>query len=107
MTPLNLDLSRKIYELVGEYETDKYWVDYDDTGPHLSETGLIPKYPYQTCFPAPTFSELIRILPRIGEKLDWRSHLEMHSQKLLEKFMLATTDQKGMEAVEAYLEKLI
>ena len=75
MTTLSLDTSKKIYELIGEYETEKIWVTWADPdgiehGPDIwlvSDLVGLKEGEYD-CSPAYGFSELIRILPKIALK---------------------------------------
>lgn len=71
LAPLTLETSRKVYELIGPFDTQIInmkgvagWREYrvDDAIRLLMKNGT---YPW---LPRPNFAEIIRILPRIGEK---------------------------------------
>lgn len=63
-TPLSLEASKAIYDLVGDYPTEKSLPICDEPGCNR------PNCEHGEYFiPRPTFSELIRILPKIGEKI--------------------------------------
>lgn len=100
MTTLNLEASKKVYELLG------------DT--YASEREYSPQEGYNTggfVYPRLNFSELIRLLPKIGEKKGWsedvwdsnRINLRRMSHILAEIYMLAPTEERGMEEVSKYL----
>lgn len=133
MTQASLELSRKIYELVGEYETELRWTktgyagdDYRLRKPH---NGICaPRHK----FPAPNFAELIRILPKIGEKKDsfeavavceecgeaqsssktcehepeWENMIA-RAHYIVNLYMSAHSEPEGMQEVEKYLLPLL
>jgi len=103
MTTLSLEASKKVYEIVGEYETlDMEKVDGD-------------VFPDKEWIPRPNFAELIRVLPKIGEKKGWpETHFckgEISACSVTEDiactYMLASTEPEGMKAVEEYLLNLL
>lgn len=111
MTTASLELSRKIYELVGEYETEEFYEDNDGwTNAQTGEHDYIPR---------PNLAELIRILPKIGEKKGWDENARIagfpiESMKIFERinnivlgYMFAPTEPEGMKAVEDYLLRLL
>lgn len=120
MTTLSLETSKKIYELVGEYETEKSWTKHFRINDALCTAVHIPegrfnllKAGYEVT-PAPTFSELIRILPKIGEKKGYKMDVFSSglntfklASDLTDMYMDAPTEEEGMEAVEEYLKKLL
>lgn len=99
MTTLSLEASKKVYEIVGEYETEECH-DADD-GWTNEVTG---KHEY---IPRPNFAELVRVLPKIirAKRPEWRVNdsIGMYA----EKYALAPTEPEGMAAVETYLMKLL
>ena len=135
MTTASLELSKKIYELIGEHETEKIW-----TKPTTEEESPVEIFDRKDGYvlvgrwsnaieagfewlPSPSFSELIRTLPKIGERAKWRKIdgvsveemaklLNMKWQdlevgKLAELYMSAPTEPEGMKAVENYLLPLL
>jgi len=129
MTTLSLEASKRVFELIGEYETDNRHNDslpkntkkYLGSGIHVTDP-LSHSCRRQGCAPAPTFAELIRVLPRIGEKKGWAEYRLTLSEGEKSKdigeagvtamnmgleYMSAPTEPKGMAEVEEYLMKLI
>jgi len=120
---LSLETSKKIYELVGEYGTEWKWERITDknTGEWLLWEKLRTPFNDEICeyfgiaherYPAPTFSELLRILPKIAEKKgDWSwanfSHIRDRAADLCEKYYSAPTEPEAMAAVDKYLSKLL
>jgi len=113
MTHASRELSRRIFDLVGPYETEmiymkgvngwqKYRID-EGIKPLLNN----PQYPW---YPLPNFAEVIRILPRLlGKPRDWYDRQDVKSwlRDILYNYMEAPTEPEGMAAVESYLMKLI
>lgn len=119
---LSLSCSKKIYELLGEtYETENKWFKRDaavaisdywvpplnwTTPEDMKET---KSEPYK--YPAPTFSETIRLLPKIGEKagLDGygKESIGTVSEKCMLLFQEAPSEEEGMKRVSDYLEALL
>lgn len=111
---LDRDVAEKIYELVGEHETENEYR-------HLTFDiyQLIRRKKKYTgislgCFPAPDFSETIRILPNIGGKKGWerdevtnKISMRRVSHILAEIYMLAPTAEEGMKNVSDYLRRII
>lgn len=118
MNTLSLEASKKVYEIVGEYETEKCWLTHDDVS-RLELSSCIINYLGDlggvVWSPAPNFAELIRVLPNIGEKKGWpETHFckgEISACSVTEDiactYMLASTEPEGMKAVEDYLMKLL
>jgi len=112
---LSISLSRRLKELVGEVETQfSHCIslpgNFQPMEP-MDVDGFDDEWleNFSEVIPAPSFSELIRLLPAIGEKLGWSSHeiQDKHLSILAVQYMVAPTPQEGMEKVEAYLEKLL
>lgn len=117
MTPLSLEPSKRIHALIGDYETEKRWREYDVPGssvnlePTNDRLRLVTKQNY----PAPTFAELLRVLPRIGEMKGWTKAHRLQDiptisnvrNKLSRLYSCATTGEQGMKDVENYLMKLL
>jgi len=121
---LSLSCSKKIYELLGEtYETENKWFKRDaavatsdywipplnwTTPEDMKET---KSEPYK--YPAPTFSETIRLLPRLikhmptHERMPLDAEISTHSGIILHNFMHAPTEEEGMKHVSDYLEALL
>lgn len=107
---LSLSCSKKLYELLGDtYETKYYHVNDAITGERL---------------PAPSFSETIRLLPKIAEKKGWApffaariaslrvlmqdaKQVETVASHCVELYIHAYTEEEGMEQVSNYLEALL
>jgi hypothetical protein len=110
MTTLSLEASKKVYEIVGEYETEK--LRTNDTG-YIHEE--LPSCRIGIdCYPAPNFPEMIRVLPKIGEKMCWNSGFGRTGTCLIDVlynmsiiYMNAPTEPEGMQAVEEYLLNLL
>ena len=122
---LSLSCSKKIYELLGEtYETENKWFKRDaavaisdywvpplnwTTPEDMKET---KSEPYK--YPAPTFSETIRLLPKIAEKKGWTPSNPLEKSTELDRtanecvwiYMTANTETEGMAEVSEYLEKI-
>lgn len=92
MTTLSLETSRKIHDLIGDYETCEWHEVADDRDPHRPHERI----------PTPNFSELIRILPKIGEGKDW-GNIYNSAYLLVDKYMDAVDEKEGMKAVERRL----
>lgn len=88
---LSLSCSWKIYGLLGDtYLTQARW--------------QLP----EECPPAPSFSETIRLLPRIAEKKGWQEYeCPLFFQDVGAIYMSAPTEEEGMERVSNYLEALL
>jgi len=106
---LSLKTSQKLYELLGECETEKCW--HNEKLKHGAFTVGMDDLVY----PAPSFQELIRLLPRIGEKKEWPLFLpdygvpsiNGYGMVLLGLYMHAQNESEAMEAVDEYLAKLL
>lgn len=113
MTVLSLETSKKVYELCGDIKTEMTYAynldgEYDllrndDVQEHLA--GDVP---------AISFSELIRLLPKIGEKKGWRVGGARAAGQLVNKlvritalYVNAPTEPEGMAAVESYLLSIL
>lgn len=131
MTTLSLIASKKVFEIVGPYETDYSHTSFRNISSPKEQHGMflhqivltddveeMMERSYLKDFavtPAPTFSELIRVLPKIGEKKGWpETHFckgEISACSVTEDiacaYMLASTEPEGMKAVEEYLLKLL
>lgn len=110
MTTLSLEASRKIFELIGKYETERRWI-------YTGKWKVVKPRVYDTektihsseGFPAPTFSELIRVLPRIGEKKGWEPIKQVSdiARWMLFTFMTTHSEPQAMRDIETYLEKIL
>lgn len=117
MPTINLETSRKIFELVGEYETEKswHWRDGDLTDSWVDDwedlSNELELHIEQ--LPAPDFGELIRVLPKIEEeKKDWglkalKPNAYEYGRVLLGLYMHADSPEAGMIACDEYLAKLL
>lgn len=121
MTCLSLEPSKLIHAVIGDFETENEWFK-----PHWNEDRWILQRRHKEDdggtgdYPAPTFAELIRVLPRIGEKKGWSDKITTNKYgeildsevwqkvcKIVAKYMDAPTELEGMKAVEEYLMKLL
>jgi hypothetical protein len=111
---LSLKTSQKLYELLGECETEKLWArwtdpDGKDSGWYVdwAENVRMMKEGEYDWYPAFSFSELIRLLPRITDTFNiWTEYtLPTISKELLDLYMLAPSEKAGMELVDERLAK--
>ena len=109
----SLEFSRKIYEIIGEQETEYRWlVGGKLSGETYSELMKSKERRYCTAdsafcaFTAYTFGELLRVMPLIGkeESFDVKTSLVETCAFLYAK---APTPEQGMKDVEAYLEQYL
>ncbi len=113
MTTLSLEASKKVYEIVGEYETESFWTQYASNARkgtwHVSRPINWRKDAHK--IQAPNFAELIRVLSKIGEKRDGYNDEEdwvtLAYVEVTRAYMGAPTEPEGMAAVETYLMKLL
>lgn len=114
-TPLDLETSRAIFELVGWYETEKYW---ERTMGQVSPEWRLNDR--KSCYlkdmeyiPAPIFGEALRILTKIIPKMNdrWRMpvkiEIEHHAAALSGMYVSAPTEPQAMRDVGKYLIKLL
>lgn len=119
MTTLSLPTSRKIFELIGEYETEKVWSipnpgrAANGTERKALEESTIEVYSRKTkwgskfdSIPTPTFAELIRVLPKIAEKKEWFG-CQLETERLTRLYQNAPTEPDAMLQVNKYLDKLL
>lgn len=113
MSTLSLKASQSIFEIVGNYETEKVWnrTTERDGKPFwvLSDSNPHNVYHY---LPAPNFAELVRILKKLQDttknnevwKVAW---VKMISTNLVEAYISGKTEPEGMAAAEVYLMNLL
>lgn len=138
MTTLSLEASKKVFDLIGEYGTENYWgkwclhsrfCDREPIELHkegemkLDSVGDADSFSHgKDDIPAPTFAELIRVLPRISDTKKWTSHngkiqginrikvkggvSEMIAHMTMI-YMYAPSEPQGMKEVEKYLMELL
>lgn len=117
MIVISLEASKKLYELLGDtYETRfKWYHPWLTTGvPEIRLSGKVPKiinYLFGDV-PAPVFSELLRLLPKIGEAKGWEyeegclgQEIQLLCECISEIWMLAPTEEEGISEVGEYLLK--
>ena len=99
---LSLECSKKLYTLLGEYETEQRISPENTCGSCYENESHIP---FGQCIPNPNFAETIRLVNQIASKSD----LDPHDlfEKLGALYMLAPTPEEGMERVSEYLMKLL
>lgn len=113
MTTLSLEASKKVFEIVGEYETEKCWegllIDVGDKFRwrvnKRNKNGNPAKYP------APNFSEVVRVLPKMqkatGNNEEWASAwCRINATAMVIAYMQAPTEQEGLRAVENILMEI-
>lgn len=112
---LSLSCSKKLYELLGDtYETgSKHCRERIKSvwHPWFTSNGTWPvNHNDLEQVPAPSFSETIRLLPRIGRLQGWtvwENPTPVSLQALVMNYMYAPTEEEGMEQVSNYLEALL
>lgn len=117
MTTLNLEASKKVYELLGDtYETENEWKRTKSYPFHVNrKEWRSAKETRLESFNTPTFPELIRLLPKIGEKKGWLKttfcmgdvSARTVGEDLTWLYMNAPTEEQGMEEVSKYLLKVL
>ena len=93
MTTLSFEASRRVYELIGEYETNA----------RIADASL--KF-----YPSPAFAEVILVvIPKLVDhgSFSWRASRKGIATDLCALYQDATTEPEGMKAVEDYLMKLL
>jgi hypothetical protein len=97
MTTLSLECSKKIYDLIGEYETEQTYSEREEPdclcGNH-DDPGYI-------LIPKPNFAELIRLIPKIGKKKGWKEPY-FRAYLMTDKYMETLSEREGMQKVEEY-----
>jgi hypothetical protein len=116
MKTLTLETSRLIYELISNYESFRgwhseghHWSGKDEVGegqPFVAIRESSYDFPRLYKFPAPSFSELCRIMPLIGKKLGWVD-TSIKSYCLLDKYQDGPTEELAMQAVEKKLNSYL
>lgn len=115
MTTLSLECSKKIYALIGPFDTQIInmkgvagWQEYrvDDAIRLLMKNGT---YPW---LPRPNFAEVVRILPKIGEKkgdvIDMSpNQYSFWSLVMTGLYRDAPSEPEGLQQVDAYLSQLL
>lgn len=114
MTTLSLEISKKLYELIGEYESEFQWKGHEDPNKNECFGWTLLRtnekdVDWDREFPASTFAELIRdVLPKLvlHGSFSWRASRNMISVDLCRLYRDAPTEPEGMKAVEDYLKSL-
>lgn len=90
----SLDFSRKLFEIIGEQETEHY------ANEELFDRSLgIPAY---------TFGELLKVIPLIAEKKGWKEGVDLHTAAAISfAFISPTIPEQGMKDVEDYLMTML
>ncbi len=103
---LSLPCSKKLYELLGDtYETESF---HEKRITDEVDLGNGTMFYYYKKIPLPSFSEMIRLLPRIAEKKRWQEYeCPLFFQDVGAIYMSAPTEEEGMERVSNYLEALL
>lgn len=122
---LSLSCSKKIYELLGRSDKTELYYNHQygyltshEGDSIVASNGNVIDVNWGN-IPAPSFSETIRLLPRIAEKKGWiywveeKDELE-NLEKLAEvtqgicwQYTKAKTEEEGMKQVSDYLEALL
>ncbi len=130
-TTLSLETSKRVFEKIGYFETDYFWDVSDCDIPtcncgrkHTVLVKTSDMLAHAENYPAPCFQEVIRVLPRIGEKAKWRKTMrdedaqktaellemkwhDLECGKFAQIYMSAPTEPEAMQAVETYLLTLL
>lgn len=129
MSTLSLEASKKVFEIVGEYETEKkYAVSKEDDFFVHAVSPRKPFYDPRLCWsdahgdalnnpedfnfvPRPNFAELIRVLPKMqkttGNNEEWASAwCRINATAMVLAYMQAPTEQEGLRAVEKILMEI-
>ena len=117
MPTLNLEASKKVYELLGWLDVEKHF------GKHRGSNKVHPTDPMSHscrrdgCIPLPNLGELIRLLPKIGEKKGWEfeeffgrvtiAKVRIVAYHLANYYLEAPSPEEGMEEVSKYLLSII
>jgi hypothetical protein len=116
---LGLSCSKKLYELLGEtYETEMHWKCHHFFKPFLTENRESdqdwegqrnePESERFRYIQAPSFSETIRLLPKIAKRKGWKDYeCPLFFQDVGAIYMSAPTEEEGMKQVSDYLEALL
>ena len=122
MTTTSLEFSKRLHKLLGEFETELSWCQKrkfeEPFATWFFSCSDLPcdwckkKSGFTSHIPAPSFSELIRLLLKLGEKLEldvnrWGKTYGVLAGALTDRFRNAPTESEGMAAVESYLESLL
>jgi len=114
LSTLSLETSKKIYDAIGAYETDKCYimppseksgsalpVGWGVLGQDLEEYGYAG-------IPAPNFAELIRVFLKISMAKVWpESQNRLVFQDVVTLYASGPAGEDGMQRVDAYLNTLI
>lgn len=127
MTYASFELSKKIFDLVGQYDTDAFYYasnwkvktwKFADPNDHSDCGDQGSSFPRRyVAIPAPNFAELVRILYYVGRAKGWRTGAEgnanVESVPFLAAYLLdlyinpATPEAIAMTKVESHLLKLL
>jgi len=111
MPTLDRDVAEAIYELLGDtYETERYWYSPAIGMPITWKLLTHKPNPINASwYPAPDFSETIRLLPKIGEKKGWDEGrvLQPEMYKMVWAYAFVPTEEQGMKQVSEYLRKIL
>lgn len=108
---LSLSCSKKLYELLGEkFNTEQHWAEVTDSDGETAKYSVVDYYNCSdvNCVPASSFSETIRLLPKIAERKEWKDYeCPLFFQDVGTIYMSAPTEEEGMKRVSDYLEALL
>lgn len=102
---LDRDVAEAIYKLLGDtYETAAWHETPDDRDPHRPHERI----------PLPSFSETIRLLPKIGERKGWYGRTGEDALMIwnivsdcAHRYVAAPSPDQGMKEVSNYLRKIL
>lgn len=109
---LSLSCSKKLHALLGDtYETKWAWFNNDGEmgmtlGWELVFFGWARETKGYEWHPSPSFSETVRLLPKIAEKKGWNGY-QLELEFISTVYATAPTEEKGMEDISEYLEKIL
>jgi len=125
MTHLSLEASKKIFDLIGDYETEQSYSEREEEDCTCGYHGE----PGYTLTPRPNLGEALRLLPKIGEKKGWVPYhaavlskaqkeargvwhptiewVEVKVRHCADLYAAAPSPEEGMKEVSKYLLSII
>lgn len=102
---LSLSCSKRLYTLLDEYDTEQRWIKPYHAKPesdwHITDRSDVEGFGV----PAPSFAELVRVLPVIAELKGFSTYnWVIEIQNIVYMYMRAQSDKEGMKQVSDYLE---
>jgi hypothetical protein len=105
---LDRDVAEAIYKLLGWLDVAKHYGKHRGGYKAHSTDPMSHSCRRNGCIPLPDFSETIRLIPRIAEKLEWSENgLWGTADDLARGYMLAPSPDQGMKEVSNYLREML